>query len=624
MKKFTLPFIILLLPLCNLLAQEYYGTEAESKVQGSQEVYFNDQSTRPAYVKLNSNGQIRFGTNVELTLRTVLNLKPEEEFVQFSSEVDDIHFTHLRHQQYYKGIAVEGGVYIVHIRGGVIESVNGAAYEVGEVNTIPLVDERTALANVLKQVGAKKYKWENTEEIAMLRKIFENPDFNYEPKGELVFFPIKGQYIAGVEFRLAYKFNVYAEEPESRANYFVDAQTGVILGKHDLIHTGDLIGTAATKYSGTQPLTTDQVSTTSFRLRETGRGKGIETWNAKTGTSTASAVDFTDTDNSWSNVNAQYDEAATDAHIATEWTYDYFLLVHKRNSIDNKGFKLLNYVHWDKNWFNASWNGSYMRYGDGNAGAGKPLTAPDVGGHEMTHGLTSNSAKLVYQDESGGLNESFSDIFGNSVERYGRPTKYSWLIGEDFGAIRNMANPKQFSDPDTYKGTNWIAAGGADNGGVHTNSGVQNYWYYLLTEGGSGTNGIGNAYSVQGIGIDAASKIAFRNLTVYLTSNSQYADSRLYSIKAATDLYGACSQEEISTTNAWHAVGIGAKSPCTNTATETVFSNNSFEIYPNPSSNVITINKTAIDEKTISVEMTNVIGEKVYSSAIENKQGMFN
>ena len=129
MKKFTLPFIILLLPLCNLLAQEYYGTEAESKVQGSQEVYFNDQSTRPAYVKLNSNGQIRFGTNVELTLRTVLNLKPEEEFVQFSSEVDDIHFTHLRHQQYYKGIAVEGCVYIVNIRGGVIESVNNAAYE---------------------------------------------------------------------------------------------------------------------------------------------------------------------------------------------------------------------------------------------------------------------------------------------------------------------------------------------------------------------------------------------------------------------------------------------------------------------------------------------------------------
>ena len=111
--------------------------------------------------------------------------------------------------------------------------------------------------------------------------------------------------------------------------------------------------------------------------------------------------------------------------------------------------------------------------------------------------------------------------------------------GTQGNVIRSLANPKLKNLPNTYKGTYWYS-GGNDYGGAHTNCGVQDYWFYLLCQGGSGTNDNANAYSVTGIGMTKAEKIAYRTLTVYLTSFSKYADVRDLSIQAAADLYGMC------------------------------------------------------------------------------------
>jgi len=146
------------------------------------------------------------------------------------------------------------------------------------------------------------------------------------------------------------------------------------------------------------------------------------------------------------------------------------------------------------------------------------------------------------------------------VEFYGKPDSANYLLAEDIyinsGALRNMSNPNEFDQPDTYLGDLWYI-GGFDNGGVHTNSGVQNYWFYLLAEGGSGVNDLGNSFSVNGLGLDTALQIAYRNLTVYLTPNSEYADARFYSVESATDLFGSCSPQVAETENAWYAVGVG-------------------------------------------------------------------
>ena len=140
-----------------------------------------------------------------------------------------------------------------------------------------------------------------------------------------------------------------------------------------------------------------------------------------------------------------------------------------------------------------------------------------------------------------------------------------------------MENPNSLGDPDTYMGVNWVPANGPDNGGVHANAGVQNFWYVLLTDGGTGINDNGDAYAVVGVGLTDAAKIAFRNLTIYLTPSSGYSDARFFSIQSAVDLFGGCTSEVEAVTNAWYAVGVGpAYSPTTISDFETVSSPSCF------------------------------------------------
>lgn len=205
-----------------------------------------------------------------------------------------------------------------------------------------------------------------------------------------------------------------------------------------------------------------------------------------------------------------------------------------------------------------------MTYGDGDGSYFNPLISIDVTAHEVTHGLTQYTAGLNYSYESGALNESFSDIFGTAVDFWARPSQANWLIGDEImpsgTGIRDMQTPNVFSHPDTYHGTYWYY-GSSDNGGVHYNSGVQNHWFYILSAGETGTNDNGDAYSVTGIGVGNAGAIAYRNLTTYLTSTSQYADAAFYANQSAIDLFGNNQAQQIATQNAWFAVGVGSSVP---------------------------------------------------------------
>ncbi|RYY18584.1 MAG: T9SS type A sorting domain-containing protein, partial [Cytophagaceae bacterium] len=279
-------------------------------------------------------------------------------------------------------------------------------------------------------------------------------------------------------------------------------------------------------------------------------------------------TDFVDADNNWTAAeynNATYDNVAGDAHFGAQATYDYWKAVHSRNSYNNAGAVLRSYVHYSTSYENAYWDGSRMTYGDG-ATTFKPLTALDVCGHEIGHAVCASTANLTYSNESGAMNEGLSDIWGASIEKYtadakGLTGKSTWDIGEEImkkgGALRSMSNPNLYSQPAYYKGKNWYT-GTSDNGGVHTNSGVLNYWYYLISVGKSGTNEVGNAYAVAALGLTDAAKITFRMESVYMTASSTYANARTYSIQAATDLYGATSTQAQAVTNAWYAVGVGA------------------------------------------------------------------
>jgi Zn-dependent metalloprotease len=273
--------------------------------------------------------------------------------------------------------------------------------------------------------------------------------------------------------------------------------------------------------------------------------------------------------------------AALDAHWGMEKTYDFYLSQFNRNSYDNAGAIIKNYVHTDINYSNANWNSSIqaMSYGDGDGITMGPVLGLDIVGHEFSHAVITNSANLIYQSESGALNESFADIFGTAIEFYAGNNP-NWTLGEGVYLLnpfvfRTLSNPNIGSSPqpDTYQGTYWVNPlnFSYDNGGVHTNSGVQNFWFYLVCQGGIGTNDIGNGYSVTGIGIAKAQQIAYRNLTTYLTSSSNYYDSYLGSLQATQDLYGNPSAEYTAVQSAWYAVGIGnsTNAYCSGTTTYT-------------------------------------------------------
>ncbi len=288
-----------------------------------------------------------------------------------------------------------------------------------------------------------------------------------------------------------------------------------------------------------------------YRLRRAA-APGIMTFTTNNTTSYSLAEDVVSNDSVFADSSLG---AAVEAQWVAEEVFKYFFTEFNRNSYDNKGSRILSYVNFDNNYENAFWDGSRMTFGDGKNNNG-PLTTVDVGAHELTHAVTEYSANLVYQDESGALNESFSDVFGTAVEFYVKPDKANWVIGEDLGIFRSMSHPESYGDPNTYGGNNWHEKGGSDNGGVHTNSGVQNKWFYLLSAGDAGTNDKGDNYNVSGIGVSDAAKIAYRNLTVYLTPSAQYADARQGSIMSARDLFGEKSPQYASTIAAWDAVGV--------------------------------------------------------------------
>ncbi len=476
-----------------------------------------------------------------------------------SSELDDLGYTHLRYQQTFKTIPLDLSYLVVHTRNNKVVSFNGTIS-----NRIPKVitaskKESTVLEVCLDDIAASVYKWQIVDEEKHLQRELNDPNATYYPKGELVF--LNNELDINSEQLLCYKFNIYSHAPLSRFEYYVDANSGEIVYVENKIHSGNSPGRGISGYSDTVNIITDSVSNY-FRLRETGRGNGVETYDLNNTTNYATAVDFIDSNNFWNAFNPVKNKYAIDAHWGTEVTYDYFLNIHNRNSIDNQGFLLRSYVHYGNNYVNAFWDGQRMTYGDGDATT-SPLTTLDICGHEVAHGWTSRTSNLRYRSESGALNESFSDIWGVAIENYGRPNNWNWLIGEDIGrAFRSMSNPNQFGDPDTYGGLFWIdqnctPTSANDWCGVHTNSGVQNYWFYLLSEGGIGVNDNADSFRVAGIGIVKAAKIAYRNNTNYLGINSNHNDARFYAIQSAVDLYGACSPEVESVTNAWYAVGVG-------------------------------------------------------------------
>ena len=549
-KYFYFIIYFLFLPLVSLAQQlkPFYIPEAK-------EIKYSENSPYPQYLLFYKPLNIPL-EHINKWLQFRLQLSSDFKLKLIASERDNLGLIHYRYIQTHNEVPIQGSIYIIHMLNNKILSMNGELYDMHNVNNENNITPTQAIHSALNYVNADKYLWEVPGQEQLYKETVNNPLASLTPHPELYYVFPKGNRKNMA--RLAYKVDIYAYHPLSRQYIFIDANTSDIIHTMNLLHDADAVGTAATKYSNTRSMITDSY-TGGYRLRESGRGNGIETYNLATST-TYTNTDFVDTDNNWTGTNPAQDEASRDAHWGAEMTYDYYLNILGRNSIDDLGFLLRSYVHYSTDYLNAFWDGIRMTYGDGSSGY-TALTCLDIVGHEITHGLTQYTAALEYSNESGALNESYSDCLGAAIEFYAKPpfAAGDWTMGEEIGTtFRSMSNPNAYGDPDTYLGTNWYI-GGADNGGVHTNSGVMNKWFYILSIGESGTNDVGDVYSVTGLGVNVAAQILYRAMTYYMFPNGQYSDMRFYCIQAAMDLYGPnCDAlQVVSTTNAWYAVNVG-------------------------------------------------------------------
>ncbi len=501
-------------------------------------------------------------------LRTHTGAEAFDAFRLVSTEVDNLSISHARYQQVYNGFDVDGGIYTVHSAGGEIIALSGKYIDIHSgVALKPTISNSLAGTLAVNYTNQQPVTAHGNGPVAAngnsgpvaRRYVQEDPAL-----AKLLGLdgPLAGQLMyhanAENEINLTWRFDIYTIAPEVERTYvYVNANSGEIEGAADRIHDADIAATGTSLYDGTVNFTADvQLITPSFVFRLRQAVDGVETYDLNNTTNYGGATDF---NNNSANFTDPSLHTGVQAHWGTEQTMQYFLQTHGRDSFDDAGTTLRSYVSYGTNYVNAFWNGSFMTYGDGNGTTWAPLVSLDVVGHEIGHGVTQFSANLVYSYESGALNESFSDIFGEMVERYGRGSN-DWKIGGDFDLVdgdgfRSMSNPKLKLDPDTYMGQYWHTSS-SDNGGVHTNSGVQNKWFYILSVGESGVNDHGFTYNVTGIGSDDAARIAYRNLTTYLTSSSSYQDARDGAVQSAIDLFGVGSAQHIATDKAWEAVGL--------------------------------------------------------------------
>jgi Zn-dependent metalloprotease len=674
-KKLILPALFCLQGIATLNAQATKQEIAGNLTKDSRVSEFSMEALRgtPSLIKMKTSGATLSLSDTPAFLQSILGFGQATTFVQKGTStavaggmlVD-------KFQQYNNGIKVEHGVFKVISKKNIVQAFTAEFYNLASIASTPVLSESAALQKAFNFVGATSYAWDyiatlgnSPEHIAAYNELY--------PKGELVM--VDDYQTEAVDISLAYKFNVYAAEPLSRADIYVDATSGKILlndaiikhidanGKDEIakaikptarkVNTAYEVSMASplnlnaigdTRYAGRRFFNTSLNANGFYELKGTSpTGIPNETFSYEgiggapvSAPISGLAVSIFDgdtellgtpevADNKWDAVEHRKDsfvglgnaypakneknndDVALDAHWGAEIVLGYWSAIHKRESYDNKGTKILNYVHYGDAYDNAFWNGSAMTYGDGSyqggtnpkAGSFGPLTSMDVCSHEIGHGVCEFTADLVYAKESGGMNEGFSDIWAASVENYVLTQIDNSLpyipfgIGEQIDerdkgllpgdakarALRWMDDPNAAGDPESYGGKNWVPVTGPDcvspntandQCGVHSNSGVLNKWYYLMVAGSGKTfspglskkeiddevTDAGNPYKVEALGFGIADQVTYLGETM-LTPNATFADMRNASILASQLVYGVGSIAEQQVTNAWHAVDVG-------------------------------------------------------------------
>jgi Zn-dependent metalloprotease len=476
--------------------------------------------------------------------------------------IDDDGTEHVRFARKYKGLRVIGGDVVVHGSGdGKFQSATLTQAATLTLDTRPVVTTAAARSYAESLFGGT-IKQASTAELVV--------------------------YARSSTPVLAWDVAVTGTVKNAPAamHYLIDAITGQLLDKWNDIQHFAATGSGHSLYAGDVTLSTDKQSS-GYLLRDTTRGSHYVT-NMATTIVGAGTV-FSDADNVWGGAATDPATAAVDVANAQRLTWDFYKNVLGRKGLDNRGWAGYSRVHYDSKYAGAFFDGTRFTFGDGDGVTTTPFVSIDVVGHEMTHGVTFKTSNLLYSGESGGLNEGSSDIMGIMIKYYAANpyTPPNYLVADrvytvnagvaipSFGR-RYLFKPSLDNvSPDCYS----TAVAGMD---PHQASAIANHFFYLLAEGAVVPAGFpsltpqslvcdGNV-ALTGIGRTAATKIWYRALTVYFTSNTNYAAARTATLRAAADLYGTGSPTHLATAAAWQAVSVTGPMPVAATSTKTTTS----------------------------------------------------
>ncbi|MGW3114856.1 M4 family metallopeptidase [Streptomyces sp. NPDC001091] len=475
-----------------------------------------------------------------------LGLGAKEKLVVRDVVKDNDGTVHTRYERTYAGLPVLGGDLVVHtppasLAKGTVSTTFATKRAIKVASTTPALTKAAAESKALKTAKALDAGKPATDSA---RKVIWAGDGTPVLAWETV--------VGGFQ----------DDGTPSKLHVVTDATTGKELHRYQAVQTG----TGKTQYNGTVTLNTT-LSGSTYQLYDTTRG-GHKTYNLNKGTSGTGTL-FTDADDVWgTGAGSDPQTAAADAAYGAQETWDFYKNTFGRSGIRNDGVAAYSRVHYSNAYVNAFWDDSCfcMTYGDG-SGNTHALTSLDVAGHEMSHGVTSNTAGLNYSGESGGLNEATSDIFGTGVEFYSNTATDpgDYLIGEKID-INGDGSPLRYMDKPSKDGASkdsWYS--GIGNLDVHYSSGPANHMFYLLSEG-SGTkvvNGVtynsptADGVAVTGIGRAAALQIWYKALTTYMTSTTNYAGARTAALNAAAALYGTNSAQYAGVGNAFAGIAVG-------------------------------------------------------------------
>jgi Zn-dependent metalloprotease len=580
----------------------------------------------------------------------------KNEMLLINSHEDNLSFyKHYKFQQLYKGVPVEGAGCIEHFdpQGNLIFTNAKHAIDIQE-DVIPTYNSQQIVDILLDQLpNSNHYAWEHPLWEQEIQADQQDSSASWFPKAKLMLAidEVKDMYgdIDGSRYKLVYEISVTTLNPNKKTTvYYVNAHDGTIFKtfyaeienvQADVYGYGNRLIDAAwqggfvQKYYLFASDGNHNIHTKKFNAGNSPWGSWNETKKA--------GPDWGDT---------YLTETSAHYHVTNTW--DYFFSTFGRNGYDGNGLELRVATQLPSNnaYYSDPPNSPHYLYFGSTDGGYDYGFEPSVVAHEFTHGITRYTANLAYVNQSGALNESFSDIFGivyQAVMLDGGVT--DWIEGNfipnDLTLTRSLSNPSsrgvhwsgnyqtdgngnyvlnqygnyipiyELGQPNNFSGNNWCSncpssgVENVDNGGVHINSGVQNRWFHILTAGDNNLN-------IQGIGMTKSARIAYLALTSNLMSSSQYNDSKNATIQAAMQLFGECSQEHISVVRAWNAVSVSAGSPCPGVSVEELVSQDDVIIYPNPTSSTLNFEiSKSLDE---NVRIFDLNGKIVKNLEIKN------